>query len=134
MSKPTIRRRLLSVVVAVLVAVTTLTVAASPAHAGYWQKCNNTWNGTLCIDINGTVGGAPGKIGVGYWKTYGADESVMVGWAGPTGEHWTNTWQYMNVNENTGTWTWTSYLGHNCTHALLKISNGGIFVTENLCI
>jgi hypothetical protein len=58
----------------------------------------------------------------------------MVGWQGPGPEHWTGTWQYLNINENTGTWTWTSYLTHDCVHAMLKISNGGIFRTDNLCI
>ncbi|MFD5799776.1 hypothetical protein [Streptomyces sp. NPDC127020] len=122
-------------VLATVAAAVCLAALPTAAHAdppesaqAYTQKCKNIGNGTLCIDITGSVG-QNGVIGVGYWKHGGGAVEVRLGWqndkGGPRnmfpGHH------YLQAGQNTGTKTSHTYLGAGCVTPILEVygSPGG---------
>ncbi|ANB04258.1 hypothetical protein SAM40697_0295 [Streptomyces ambofaciens] len=112
-----------------LVAVPTAAHADTHVSAqAYTQKCKDIGNGTLCIDITGSVG-HNGVIGVGYWKHAGDGVEVRLGWHNDQGggNNMSSQHHYLQSGWTTGTETWSTYLGKGCVRPILQVfgSTGG---------
>lgn len=122
-------------------AVLASTLTAGAAHAderseqAYLQECTDIGNGTLCIDITGTVG-TQGRIGVGYWKHAGDPVDVRVGWQNTTGgrPNMFSPHYYLQAGWSTPTRVSNTYLGAGCVFPVLEVTGQQVIHGDKACV
>ncbi|WP_461020053.1 hypothetical protein [Streptomyces daliensis] len=101
----------------------------------YVQECTNIGNGTLCIDINGSVG-TNGVIGVGYWKHAGSPVEVRLGWQNTTGggANMFSPHYYVEAGGGTPTRVSHTYLAAGCVFPILEVNGSQVIHGEKACV